>query len=120
MERAFTAEDSAHLARIKELVGEAEQHHRAGVDAAAKGDMKALAQHQIRCSRSFRSLHVRFAKWAGDAVQADIDANQQIQTSSGTGGAEGSANGRGSPLYHAGNAGIAGWLQRAREGGRRS
>jgi hypothetical protein len=107
MERAFTAEDSAHLARIRELVGEAESHHRAACDAAAKGDMKTLVQHQIRCSRSFRSLHVRFAQWAADAVKADMDANKQIQTSSGTGESEGSANGRGShPLMHGDIAGF--------------
>jgi hypothetical protein len=81
--RAFTAEDSAHLARLRELVVEAEGHHRAAVDAADKNDKAALASAHIRVSRCFRSLHVRFAKIAGDAVLADIDANHKVGTSAG-------------------------------------
>jgi hypothetical protein len=73
--------------------------------------MKALAQHQIRCSRSFRSLHVRFAQWAADAVKAGMDANKQIQVSDGVGKSGGTENGRGShPLMHGD---IAGWVGRA-------
>jgi hypothetical protein len=115
MERAFTAEDSAHLARLRELVTEAEGHHRAAVDAADKNDKAALASAHIRVSRCFRSLHVRFAKIAGDAVLADIDANHKVGTSAGVTDGNG---GRGSPLLQ-GNAGIPGWLKRAREGGRK-
>jgi hypothetical protein len=118
MERAFTAEDSAHLARLRELTDELSQHHRSACDAAAAGDKAALSSAHIRCGRAIRSMQVEHARWAGDAMQADSDANKQIQTSSGTGESDGSANGRGAhPLLHGD---IAGWVGRAfAKGGRR-
>jgi hypothetical protein len=108
--RAFTAEDSAHLARLRELVVEAEGHHRAAVDAADKNDKAALTQSHIRVSRCFRSLHVRFAKIAGDAVLADIDANHKTQNSDGMGEGTSDSPRAVHPLM---TGDVAGWVGRA-------
>jgi hypothetical protein len=110
MERAFTADDSAHLARLRELVTEAEGHHRAAVNAAAEGDKAALSRAHIRVSRCFHSLHVRFAKIAGDAVLADIDANHKVGTSAGNTEGTSSQPRAGHPLL-VGD--VAGWVGRA-------
>jgi hypothetical protein len=83
--REFTAEDGAHLDRLRELVNEAATHHPAAIDAADKGDKAALASAHIRLGRCIRSMQVRFAKMAGDAMQADLDANHKTQNSGGMG-----------------------------------
>jgi hypothetical protein len=64
----------------------------------------------VSAQRSFTSLGKLGAA-------KDIANNQSTQNSGGMG--EGTS-GRGSPLYTQGNAGIPGFLARARQGGRRS
>src|ERR1700726_4824336 len=119
MEREFTVAEAAHVERIRGLVGEMHQHLKDAVTAHEKGIAKDIASAHTRLGRCLRSADVTFAKMAADAVQADIAANHKAQTSAGV--TEGtSAPERGSPLYTQGNAGIPGFLARARPGGRRS
>lgn len=120
MKREFTVAETAHIARLRELNNEAHDHLNSAVDAHKKSDAKEIERAHTRLARCLRSVDVEHARFAGDAMQADLDNNKNIQVSDGVGKSGGSENGRGSPLYTQGNAGIAGWLQRAREGGRRS
>jgi hypothetical protein len=95
MKREFTAEDSAHLARLRDLTEELSQHHRAACDAHAAGNKADLGSALIRGGRAIRSMQVEHARWAGDAMQADQTATQTVQTSNGTANSDGSENGRG-------------------------
>ena len=107
---AFDAEMKAHLDHLRDLVTEAEGYHREAIDAADRGNKAALASAHLRVSRCFRSLHVRFAKIAGDAVQADLDANHKLGTSAGiTEGTSSPPRAR-HPLLHGD---VAGWAARA-------
>jgi hypothetical protein len=110
MKREFTAADSAHLARLRELTEEVAQHHRAACDAAAAGDKAALSSAHIRCGRAIRSMQVEHARWAGDAMQADLDANHKVQTSGGMG--EGTS-GPPRAMHPLMTGDVAGWVGRA-------
>lgn len=114
--REFTVAETAHIARLRELNNEAHDHLNSAVDAHQKGDAKGVQRAHTRLNRCLRSVDVEHAKMASDAVQADLDKNHESQNSDGMG--EGTS-GRGSPLYTQGNAGIPGFLARARIGGAR-
>jgi len=114
--REFTAAETAHLDRLRELVNEAATHHAAAIDAADKSDKAALASAHIRLGRCIRSMQVRFAKMAGDAMQADLDANHKLGTSAGI--TEGTSSPeRNTPGLLHGDPKV--WLERARQGSRR-
>jgi hypothetical protein len=120
MEREFTVAETAHIARLRELNNEAHDHLNSAVDAHQKGDAKGVERAHTRLNRCLRSVDVEHARMAAEGAQKDLDATATIQTSDGIAKSDGTANGRGSPLYYAGNAGIPGFLARARQGGRRS
>ena len=110
MERAFTAEDSAHLARCRELTEDLSRHHRSSCDAHAAGNKADLGSALIRCGRAIRSLQLEHARWAGDAMQADQGATSKAQVSNGM--SEGTS---GSPrsMHPLMTGDVAGWVGRA-------
>jgi hypothetical protein len=110
MNRALDAEMKGHLDALRDLVTEAEGYHREAIDAADRGNKAALASAHLRVSRCFRSLHVRFARIAGNAMQADSDNVKETQNSGGMG--EGTS---GSPraMHPLMTGDIEGWVGRA-------
>jgi hypothetical protein len=102
---ALNAEESGHLAALRDLVTEAEGHHRAACDAADSGDKAALSSAHIRMGRCIRSMQVRFARMADDGMLKNTD--MQV---AGTEGGTSSPPRAGHPLLHGD---IAGWAARA-------
>jgi hypothetical protein len=118
MERtALNAEMKGHIDRMRELVNTADGQVQVAADAHSRGESRSLESAHRGLGVTIRSMH-RTLKSIGEAGEkADHDANTKTQNSGGMG--EGTS-GRGSPLYTQGNAGIGAFLDRARQGSRRS
>jgi hypothetical protein len=115
----LTVEMRNFVDQLREYTNQAQTHLTAAGAAHDEGDDKALAASHRALGGVLRGMHRTFDSIGKAGAAADQANTQTVQTSSGTGKSDGSAGGRGSPLYLHGNAGIAGWLQRAREGGRK-
>jgi hypothetical protein len=108
-----------HIDSLREYTNQAQAHLETAGAAHARGDSRGLEASHRALGGVLRGMHRTFESLGKAGEKAGADKNKTIQTSSGVGISGGSENGRGSPLYTQGNAGIAGWLARARIGGGR-
>jgi hypothetical protein len=105
-----------HLQRARDAVDAGAYHLDEAHDAAEAGDAPGVRAAHANIRRCIRTAQSCFRSIAAEAMQADSDANKQVQTSTGIGTSGGSANGRwASPLL---KGDVRGWLDRARIGAR--
>jgi hypothetical protein len=112
----LNAEMKGHIDRLRELVNTADGQVQVAADAHSRGEDRALESAHRALGVTIRSMHRTLKSIGESGAQADLDNITKTQNSDGMG--EGTS-GRGSLLYTQGNAGIAGWLARARQGGGR-
>jgi hypothetical protein len=117
------ATEQGFVNRIRDLSIEAQTHLNAAVDAHDGANDKAVAAAHRALGGCLRSIERTFVSLGKAGAAADQAATQTIQTSSGTGKSDGSANGRAAAPVRVTPGLLTGdpaeFLKRARIGGRR-
>ena len=117
------ATEQGFVNRIRDLATEAQTHLNAAVDAHDGANDKAVATAHRALGGCLRSIERTFVSLGKAGAAADQAATQTIQTSSGTGKSDGSANGRTAAPVRTTPGLMTGdpktWLDRARIGSQR-
>ncbi len=108
-----------YIQAASDATDEATGHLANAVDAHRRGDPRAVSLEHGHILRALRQAKSAFKSIAAAAGEQDLVNSKTIQTSDGVAESGGSDNGRGSPLYSKGNAGVRDFLDRARAGSRR-
>jgi hypothetical protein len=87
-------EERNHIDRLRELTNDADAQVQAASDAHDKGEDRAVSAAHRQLAGTIRSMRRTFDSLSKAGAAADQAATQTIQTSSGTGKSDGSANGR--------------------------